>query len=130
MTGIGIEFGQQAANAVALEFGAPLWPFTAFAVADFFDLGQMSAEVVGEASGQVVDAFFFDQPVGRIVGKLVSRVVFVDQCSQANRRVVFVANALALGVLAAARQPAGGAQQARGLALAVGVRDWLGAAGS
>ena len=125
MTGIGIEFGQQAANAVALEFGAPLWPFTAFAVADFFDLGQMSAEVVGEASGQVVDAFFFDQPVGRIVGKLVRGVVFVDQCGQANGRVVLVADALAIGVLTAARQASGGAQQAGDLAFAVGVRQHL-----
>jgi hypothetical protein len=82
----------------------------------------MPAQVITEAPGQVVDAFFFDQPVGRIVGKLVRRVVFVDQCSQANRRVVFVADALALGVLAAARQATGGAQQARGLAFAVGVR--------
>jgi hypothetical protein len=68
----------------------------------------MTAEVVAEASGQVVDAFFFDQSVGRIVGKLIRRVVFVDQCSQANRRVVFVADALALGVLTTARQTTGG----------------------
>ena len=125
LTGVGIELGQQPANAVALEFGTTLWSFAAFAVAGFVDLGQMPAEVVAEASGQVVDAFFFDQPVGRIVGKLVRRVVFVDQCSQANRRVVFVADALALGVLAAARQATGGAQQACGLAFAVGVRQYL-----
>jgi hypothetical protein len=82
----------------------------------------MPAEVVAEASGQVVDAFFFDQAVGRVVGELVRRIVFVDQRGQANRRVVFVANALALGVLAAARQATGGAQQARSVAFAVGVR--------
>jgi hypothetical protein len=69
----------------------------------------MPTEVVAEAPGQVVDALFFDQPVGRIVGELVRRVVFVDQCRQANRRVVLVADALALGVLAAARQVPGGA---------------------
>jgi hypothetical protein len=69
----------------------------------------MPAEVVAEAPGQVVDTLFFDQPVGRIVGELVRRVVFVDQRGQANRRVVFVANALAFGVLAAARQAPGGA---------------------
>ncbi|VVO36425.1 hypothetical protein PS712_05442 [Pseudomonas fluorescens] len=108
LTGIGIELGQQPANAVALELGTALWPFTAFAVARFIDLRQMTAEVVAEASGQVVDAFFFDQSVGRIVGKLIRRVVFVDQCSQANRRVVFVADALALGVLTTARQTTGG----------------------
>ena len=68
----------------------------------------MPAEVVAEASDQVVDAFLFDQPVARIVGELVRRVVFVDQRGQANRRVVFVADALALGVLAAARQSTGG----------------------
>ncbi|MNF66645.1 hypothetical protein D3C84_484410 [compost metagenome] len=104
LTGIGIEFGQQPANAVALEFGAALWPLAAFAVAGFIDLGQMPAQVVAEASGQVVDAFFFDQPVRGIVGELVRRVVFVDQRGQANGRVVFVADALAFGVLTAAWQ--------------------------
>ena len=85
----------------------------------------MPADVVAEAPGQVVDAFFFDQPVRGIVGELVRRVVFVDQRGQANRRVVFVADALALGVLATAWQTASGAQQAGGLALAVGVRQHL-----
>jgi pimeloyl-ACP methyl ester carboxylesterase len=42
----------------------------------------MTAEVVAEAPGQVVDAFFFDQSVGRIVGELVRRVIFVDQRGQ------------------------------------------------
>ncbi|KRB67032.1 hypothetical protein ASD95_27835 [Pseudomonas sp. Root71] len=91
LTGIGIEFGQQPANAIAFEFGAALWPFTAFAVAGFIDLGQMSAQVVAEVPGQVVDAFFFDQPVARIVGELVRRVVFVDQRGQAIRRGVIIA---------------------------------------
>ena len=85
----------------------------------------MPADVVAEVPGQVIDAFFFDQAVGCVVGKLVSRIVFVNQRGEANRRVVFVADALALGVLAAARQAAGGAQQARGLAFAVGVRQHL-----
>ncbi|CAO3304313.1 hypothetical protein METHP14_10374 [Pseudomonas sp. P14-2025] len=39
--------------------------------------------------------------------------------------VVLVANPLALGILAAARQAAGGAHQAGGLALAVGVAEHL-----
>lgn len=85
----------------------------------------MPAQVVTETPGQVVDALFFDQTVGCIVGELVRRVVFVDQRGQANRRVVFVADALALGVLATARQAPGGAQQSGGLALAVGVRQHL-----
>ena len=73
----------------------------------------MPAQVVAELASQVVDAFFFDQTIGRVVGKLVSRVVFVDQRGQANGLVVFVADALAFGVLSAAWQASGGAQQAR-----------------
>jgi len=53
LTGIGIQFGQQPANAIALEFGAALWPF---AVAGFVDLGQMPAEVVAKAPDQVTNS--------------------------------------------------------------------------
>ena len=90
-----------------------MWSFGAFAVADFVDPCQVPAQVVAELASQVVDAFFFDQTIGRVVGKLVSRVVFVDQRGQANGLVVFVADALAFGVLSAAWQASGGAQQAR-----------------
>ncbi|MNY44663.1 hypothetical protein D3C86_1797100 [compost metagenome] len=64
----------------------------------------MPAPVVAELPGQVVDALLFNQPVGRVVGELVGRIVFVDQRGQANGRVVFVADALAFGVLTAAWQ--------------------------
>jgi len=110
LTGIGIEFGQQSADGIAFEFGLTLWSFGALTVADFVDPCQMPAEVVAEPTGQVVDAFFFDQPIGRVVGKLVSRVVFVDQRGQANGLVVLVTDALALGVLAAAWQTSSSAQ--------------------
>jgi hypothetical protein len=40
-----------------------LWPFAAFAVADFVDPRQMPAGVVAESTGQVVDAFFSSLPV-------------------------------------------------------------------
>ena len=70
----------------------------------------MPAEVVAELASQVVDAFFFDQTIGRVVGELVRRVVFVDQRGQANGLVLFVADALAFGVLAAAWQTASSAQ--------------------
>jgi hypothetical protein len=60
-----------------------LWPFGSFAVAGFFDLRQVTAQVVAEAAGQVVDAFLFDQPIRSVVGEGVSGVVFVDQGGQA-----------------------------------------------
>ena len=125
LTRIGVELGQQSADWVALKFGMALWAFAAFAVADFIHPCQVPAEVVAELAGQVVDALLFNQPVGRVVGELVGRIVFVDQRGQADGLVVFIADALALGVLAAARQTAGGAQQACGLAFAVGVRQDL-----
>jgi hypothetical protein len=110
LAGIGVAFGQQSADGIAFEFGLPLWSFSAFAVADFVDPCQMSAEVVAELASQVVDAFFFDQAIGGVVGELVRRVVFVDQRGQANGLVVFVTDALAFGVLAAAWQTASSAQ--------------------
>lgn len=77
----------------------------------------MPDQVVAELARQVVDAFFFNQSVGSIVGKLVNGIVFLDQRGQADGLVVFVANALALGVPTAARQATSGAQQARGNAI-------------
>ena len=53
LTGIGVELGQQAADAIALEYGMALWPFAPLAVADFVDLGQMPAQVVAEATGHL-----------------------------------------------------------------------------
>lgn len=81
----------------------------------------MAASVVAEAPGQVVDPHFFAQAVRSVVGKAVGCTVLVDQCSQA----LLVADPLALGVLAAARQAARGALQAGGLAFAVGMRQHL-----
>ncbi len=85
----------------------------------------MPAQVVIEPTRQVVDALFFDQTIRRIVGKSVSRIVFVDKRSQANRLVILVTNSLALGVLAAGRQSARSTQQTRYLAFAIGVRQDL-----
>ena len=81
-----------------------MWAFGPLAVANFIDTRQMAAEVVAESPGEVVDTFFFDQAIGGVVGELVSGIVFVDQCGEANGLVVVVANALAFGVLAARRQ--------------------------
>ena len=85
----------------------------------------MATDVVAEAPGQVIHPYFFAQPVRHVVGKAVRGVVLVDQRGQANGLVVLVANPLALGILAAARQAAGRAHQAGGLALAVGVAEYL-----
>lgn len=85
----------------------------------------MATDVVTETPGQVIHPHFFAQPVRHVVGKAVRGVVLVDQRGQANGLVVLVANPLALGILAAARQAAGGAHQAGGLALAVGVAEHL-----
>ncbi|RMQ72911.1 hypothetical protein ALP98_200056 [Pseudomonas viridiflava] len=78
LTGVVVESGQQAPNRVALEIRAALRPFAFFAVAGFFDLSQMPAKVVAETAGQLVDAFFFDQPVGVVVGEGIGGVVFID----------------------------------------------------
>ncbi|WP_442757902.1 hypothetical protein, partial [Pseudomonas sp. P15-2025] len=56
---------------------------------------------VAETPGQVIHPHFFAQPVRHVVGKAARGVVFVDQCGQALRFVMLVANPLALGVLAA-----------------------------
>ena len=81
--------------------------------------------VVAETPGQVIHPYFFAKPVRHIVGKAVRGVVLVDQRGQANGLVVLVAYPLALAILAAARQAAGRAHQAGGLALAVGVAEYL-----
>ncbi|KUR42063.1 hypothetical protein PSTA9_03783 [Pseudomonas syringae pv. tomato] len=125
LTGVVVESGQQTANRIALEIRAALWPFAFFAVAGFFNLSQMPAQVVTETAGQLVDAFFFDQPVGMVVGESVGRIVFIGQCHQAQGLVVLVRDHQPLGVLAADRQATGVACQVGGLALTVGVREHL-----
>ncbi|CAM3493699.1 hypothetical protein PSFL111601_26940 [Pseudomonas floridensis] len=125
LTGIAVDLGEQAANGVTFEFGMPLWALCALAVAGFLNLGQVSAEVVLETAGEVVDALFFDQPVRGVVGKAIAGVVLVDQCGQAYGLVVFVSNRLAFGILTSGRQATGVAHQPRGLALAVGVGEDL-----
>jgi len=121
LTGVAVDLGQHAADGVTFEFGVALWALSAFAVAGFLDLGEVSAEVVLETAGQVVDALHFDQPVRGVVGKAVAGVVLVDQCGQANGLVVFVGNRLALGVLTSGRQTTRVAHQPRGLAFAISV---------
>jgi len=93
--------------------GTALWPLCPVAVADFILARQMPAQVVGEPTRQVVDSFLFDQPIRGIVGKAISRVVFVDEGSQSNRFVVLVTDALAFGVLAARWESARRAKQTR-----------------
>ncbi|MND90076.1 hypothetical protein D3C80_821520 [compost metagenome] len=85
----------------------------------------MTALVVAETSGQVVHPHLFAQPIRGIVGKAVGGVVFIDQRRQAQGLVVLVSNALAFGVLTAARQATCGAQQACGLTFTVGVAEHL-----
>jgi hypothetical protein len=96
---------------------AALWSLTFLAVADFLDLSQMSAEVVAETAGQLVDALFFDQPVGVVVGERVGGVVFIAQRGKAQGLVVLVAHDKTLGVLASDRQATGVAVQRDDLAL-------------
>ena len=81
----------------------------------------MPAEVVAETAGEVVDAFFFDQAVGIVVGKAVGGVVFVGQGDEANGLVVFVGDGLPFGILSPFGQATAIAQQLGSLALAVGV---------
>ncbi|KTB97833.1 hypothetical protein AO387_25750 [Pseudomonas syringae ICMP 11168] len=101
--------------------GAAPWLFAFLAVADFLNLCQVPAEVVAETAGQVIDAFFFDQAVGVVVGKAVGRIVFVGQGDEANGLVVFVGDGLAFGILSPFRQATAVAQQLGSLAFAIGV---------
>ncbi|KUR38728.1 hypothetical protein PST407_04667 [Pseudomonas syringae pv. tomato] len=102
-----VEFGQQATNRVALKKGAAAWLFAFVAVADLLDLCQVPAEVVAETAGEVVDALFFDQAVGIVVGEVVGGVVFVGQGDEADGLVVLVGNGFALGVFTSGRQTTG-----------------------
>lgn len=81
-----VELGQQLANGVTLEGSAALWPFSALAVANFVHPCQMPAQVVAKAPGQVVAG---------AVGKLVNRVIFIDQGSQTYSAVVLITYVLA-----------------------------------
>ncbi|RMR93119.1 hypothetical protein ALP78_101375, partial [Pseudomonas coronafaciens pv. striafaciens] len=101
--------------------GAAPWLFAFLAVANFLDLCQVPAEVVAETAGEVVDAFFFDQTVCVVVGKVVGRIVFVGQGDEANGLVVFVSDGLAFGILSPFGQATAVAQQLGSLAFAIGV---------
>ena len=115
-----VHLGQQPANHITLKFGTALRPLCPIAVADFIQPPQMPTQVVAEPAREVVDAVLFDQTIRCIVGKSVRSIVFVYEGSQANRLVVLVTDALALGVLAAGRQSARSTQQTRNLAFAIG----------
>ncbi len=97
------------------------WLFAFLAVADFLDLCQVPAEVVAETAGEVIDAFFFDQTVCVVVGKVVGRIVFVGQGDEANGLVVFVSDGLAFGILSPFGQATAVTQQLGSLAFAIGV---------
>ncbi|QIQ72228.1 hypothetical protein [Pseudomonas coronafaciens] len=106
--------------------GTAPWLFAFLAVADFLDLCQVPAKVVAETAGEVVDALFFDQPVGVVVGEGVGRIVLVGQGDKAYGLVVFVGDGLAFGILPPFGQATAVAQQLGGLALAIGVGQDLG----
>jgi len=122
---ITVDLGNQTANGITLEQRMALGPLGIFAIANLIQSCEMATDVVAETPGQVIHPHFFAQPVRSVVGKAVRGVVLVDQRGQANGLVVLVANPLAHGILAAARQATGGAHQAGGLALAVGVAEHL-----
>lgn len=85
LTSIATGLSQQTANWVALELGGPgpLWSFTSFAVAGFFDIREMLARVVAETARRVVDALFLGHAVLGVVSKAVGGVVFVDRRGEA-----------------------------------------------
>lgn len=63
--------------------------------------------IVAVAGGTPVEAGFFDQPVERVVGKVVAGAVFVEQGREPARAVVFVAQARPLCIAPLQRQTVG-----------------------
>ena len=98
---ITVDLGNQTPNGITLEQRMALGPLGIFAIANLIQSCEMATDVVAETPGQVIHPHFFAQPVRSVVGKAARGVVFVDQCGQALRFVMLVANPLALGVLAA-----------------------------
>jgi len=83
LTSIATGLSQQTANWGALELGGPLWSFTSFVVAVFFNMRGMLARVVAETAPRVVDALFLGHVVLGVVSKAVGGVVFVDRRGEA-----------------------------------------------